>query len=187
MELSYTISKAEYLRAYKLYRKHSLRSWIMRLFWFWCFLFICLMLLWVIVQRSSNQATIAQHPAVESVAPVPAKTDYAGIAQAVVIAGAWIFVVFILPKMRLSWMYRRDPSMQGQFTVNITSDSISVQNTAGTSSRTGWNVYDYWRERKNVIALVLRSGAFLPLSTASLSEAQRAELRSTLTVALPKK
>jgi hypothetical protein len=71
--------------------------------------------------------------------------------------------------------------------VNITPELISTQNTAGTSSKTGWNIYDYWHEGKGIILLVYHSGAYFLLSLASLSDAQRDELRAILAAAIPKK
>ena len=77
--------------------------------------------------------------------------------------------------------------MRGQFTVNITQDSISTENTAGTTSKSSWNVYDYWCEGKSVIVLMFHSGSYSVLSLAGLSEVQRGELRGILSAALPKR
>jgi len=89
--------------------------------------------------------------------------------------------------MRLRYLYRRDPRMQGQFTVNISRDSISTENTAGTTSTSAWNVYDYWCEGKGVIVLMFNSGTYSVLSLAGLSEPQRGDLRGILSAALPKR
>jgi len=89
--------------------------------------------------------------------------------------------------MGLRGIYRNDPVMQGQFTVNMTPESISTQNTAGTSSRTGWNIYKHWREGKDIILLVFHSGSYFLLSVKDLSEAQRDELRGILVASLPKR
>jgi hypothetical protein len=89
--------------------------------------------------------------------------------------------------MRLQRVYRKDPSMQGQYTVSVTPESVATQNTAGTSSKTGWNIYNYWREGKDVILLVFHSGSYFLLSVRELPDAQRDELRGILTAALPKK
>jgi hypothetical protein len=88
--------------------------------------------------------------------------------------------------MQLRRQYRKDPAMQGQFTINITPESISTHNTAGSSSNTGWNIYDYWREGKGMILIVCQSGVAVPISLAGLSEAQQNELRGILAAALPK-
>lgn len=84
-------------------------------------------------------------------------------------------------------MYERDPTMQGEFTVNVSPQSMTIRNTAGTSFTSGWNVYEYWREGKNVIVLALRSGAYTTLNIAGLSDVQRNELRGILSGALPKR
>ena len=77
--------------------------------------------------------------------------------------------------------------MQGEFAVKITTDSIYTENTAGISSKTGWNIYDSWREGKGLILLVFHSGAYFLISLAALSEVQQNELRGILSSALPKK
>ena len=89
--------------------------------------------------------------------------------------------------MRLRRLYRKDPRMQGQFTVSITPDFISTENTAGTTSKCAWNVYDYWCEGKDVIVLAFHSGSYFILSLAGLSEPQQGELRGILKAALRKK
>jgi len=89
--------------------------------------------------------------------------------------------------MQLRRMYKNDPSMQWQFTVIISPESIQTQNSVGAFSKTGWNIYVYWREGKDVIVLVFRSGTYYLLGSAGLSEARRGELRGILVEALPKK
>lgn len=77
--------------------------------------------------------------------------------------------------------------MQGTFTVSIDPASITVRNTAGTLFQAGWNVFENWREKKEIILLLLRSGSVSVLSLVGLSDYQRNELRSILSAALPKK
>jgi len=112
------------------------------------------------------------------------------IGPAVAIIAAWIF---ILRRMG-PWVptnpdrvYRNDPVMQGEFTVNIAPVGISIRNTAGTSSQSGWNVYEYWREGKDLIVLKSLSPGQLMINVAGLTEIQRQEIRSTLASVLPKK
>jgi hypothetical protein len=52
------------------------------------------------------------------------------------------------------------------------------QNTLGTSSRSGWNIFERWREKKGMIVLIRRSGAFLILNLAGLSEPERNQLHT---------
>ena len=104
-----------------------------------------------------------------------------------VIAGIWILLVGGMIPMRLRRLYRKDPRMQGEFTVSITPEFVSADNTAGTTSKCSWNVYDYWCEGKGVIVLAFHSGSYFILSLAGLAEAQQGELRSILKAALRKK
>ncbi len=188
MEISYRISEAEYLMAVKLWRKGAIRSSRIKSILFWVFIIVCLMLVFGIFQKSHQQPTIPEQPAGEIVGSGNIVGGIiSNVAPLILFAGVWVFLIFKWMPMLQRRRYRKDPAMQGQFTVNITSESISTQNTAGTSSKTGWNIYDYWREGKDIILLVFHSGAYFLISLASLSEPQRDELRGLLATALPKK
>jgi hypothetical protein len=104
-----------------------------------------------------------------------------------VLAGLWIIIVTGLVPMRLKHRYRKDPRMHAKFTVDITPNFIFTHNSAGTTSKSGWNVYDYWSEGKNVIVLMFFSGSYSILSLAGLSELQRGELRGILGASLRKR
>jgi hypothetical protein len=145
------------------------------------------MLLWTIVQRHSQQPVDTPLPVEQVNTGQTAASLVTNVGPFVLICGIWVFIMFGLTPMRSRRSYQKDPSMQGQFTVNITPASISTQNAVGTSSQTGWNIYEYWREGKNVIVLVFLSGTYFILSQAGLSDPQRNELRGILSVALPKK
>ena len=99
----------------------------------------------------------------------------------------WILIVMGLVPLRLRYLYRKDPRMQGQFTIEMTSDFISTNNTAGTFSRSAWNVYECWCESKGIVVLMSHSGAWSVMSLAGLAEGQQNEVRSILTAALPRK
>ncbi len=193
MEFSYKLSEAEYIQASKLGRKASSRS-VFKVVLFWVFILICLMLLWAVVQKSRQRTSdLDQQAAVKSQANGPesrVSVTHAllvNIGPFVLLGGIWVFVLFNLGPIRLRRIYRKDPFVQGECTVNLTSESILVRNTAGTSSQTGWNVYKSWREGNGIIVLVFHSGACFGMSLAGLSNPQRDELRSILAAALPKK
>jgi hypothetical protein len=84
-------------------------------------------------------------------------------------------------------MYWKNPSMQGDFTVDITADGVSSRNTAGTSSTSRWGLYEFWSEEKDLILLTLRNETFSILNIAALSTEQRNELRTMVGAALPQK
>ncbi len=189
MEFSYRISEAEYLNAAKLMLKGSVRfQSIKKSIMFWVAILAFLMFAISVFQFYRNQPSSTERKTVEAVpAEHPLSHLVENVVPAVLIAGAWFFLMFRLQPMLLRRRYRKDPSMQGLFTVNITPESISTENTAGASGRAGWNIYDYWREGKDIILLVFHSGAYLLVSLAGLSDAQQDELRGILTAALPKK
>jgi hypothetical protein len=193
MEFSYTVSHAEFRRAWRLERKASSRSSV-KTAAFWIFIMTCMMLLYRFVQPSRYQAAVSYHLAVsQSSVFEPANriatlsTFSERVGPFLVLAGVWILVVGGLVPLRLHYMYRKDPRMLGQFTVNITRDSITTETSVVTFSKSAWNVYDYWCEEKGVIVLMLHSGAYSILSLAGLSEPQRDELRAILSAALPKR
>lgn len=189
MEFSYRISEAEYGRAFRLRSRPSGQSTSVRTLAFWVFIMICLMTLWMIVQRTANQ-----HGAAPAITAPVTHSAHAGAASLVrnflpffVLLGAWIFLLRRLGPAAVRRRYRKDPTMQGEFTVNITPQSITTRNTAGTSTQSGWNLYEFWREDKDIVILVMISGDYFTLSLAGLSEPQRGELRGILAQALPKK
>jgi hypothetical protein len=191
MEFSYKISEAEYRQAWKL-RKRTIFSRVQRgisLFVAsWVVLFLCLIMLWLVVQATAPPTAVTQHPQQHPVSFVHILGALVlNIGPFLAIMGMWVFIVLGLPPLRLRRSYQRDPTMHGRFTVNITPQSISTQNTAGISSQTGWHIYEYWREGTDVIVLVFRSGTYFILGLSDLADLQRSELRGILTAALPKK
>jgi hypothetical protein len=158
---------------------------------FWIFVVFCLMMVWAVVQMGSHRQrpVTAQPAATQQSTGKLVHNDNLGLALLinvvpfVILGVCWFFLFGILMRRQ----YERDPMMQEQFTVNLTSTTVSVQNTAGTSSQSGWNVYEYWSERSGLIVLVSRSNTCLILSLAGLPEGQREELRGILTAALPRK
>jgi hypothetical protein len=93
----------------------------------------------------------------------------------------------MLPGRRLRKIYRNDPAMQGRYTVEITPDGIAMENTAGATGRSGWNLYEYWTEGKDLIVLGLRSQAYVPIPLSELALQQREELRGLLSSVLSRK
>jgi hypothetical protein len=193
MEFSFRVSEAEYLMAWKL-RGKSTGSRNMTRIVFWAFILVCLVLLWVVVQRKSSSPLRTEEPAAtQRPAPALQSSDttvhalLVNIGPIIVISGFWAFVFTRRGSAAMRRKYRKDPMMQGQFTVEITSESISGRNTAGNSWKNEWNMYASWVESKDLIVLMYFTGAYFVLSIAGLSDAQRSELRGILAAALPKK
>lgn len=198
MEFTYRISEADYLAAAKLRRGAVRTKSVGKTVVFWVFILICLMVLWAVIQRSKNQSTTSS--------PVPAQTasDSSDSASAprranpanvslynfgpfVLIVAIWGFLLYQQGPSRIRKLYRRDPQMQGEILVKITPESFWSSNSAGSTSQQGWNIYKRWIESGNLILLVMRSQSYVILNVAGLSEMQRAELRSILSTALPRK
>ncbi|HZL50851.1 MAG TPA: YcxB family protein, partial [Terracidiphilus sp.] len=183
----------EFRRSWRLARKAPSRSSV-KTGAFWIFIMTGMMLLYRYVQPSNHQSAGAYHLVFSRSSFVAAANRVASLSTFservgpfLVLAGVWVLVVGGLVPLRLHYMYRKDPRMLGQFSVNITRDSITTETSMGTLSKSSWNVYDYWSEEKGVIILIFHSGAYSIVSLAGLSEAQRDELRAILSAAIPKR
>ncbi len=192
MEFSFKISESEFRQAWRVERRASSRS-SFKTAAFWMLIMIGLLLIYRAMTSRPQAGTPSQHLISQAsiVRPVGDADTPGGLLERVgpilVLAGLWILIVTGLVPMRLHYLYKRDPRMQGQFTINITQDSICAENTAGTTSKCSWNVFDYWSEGKNIIVLMFHSGSYSILSLAGLSEPQRGELRGILSAVLKKK
>ena len=193
MEFSYRISEAEYLKAWKLRTKAS-GSRATKTIMFWVFIMVCLFMLWAIVQRQAQVPAHAQQPVVSSQtvgaaqnAPFPLRAILINIGPFIIILAVWGVLLTKLGPRSVLQMYRKDPTMQGEFTVSVTSESIASQNTAGASWKAAWNIFAFWKEGKDIIVLFYHTGAYAVLNLAGLFEMQRSELRGILSTALPKR
>jgi hypothetical protein len=184
MEFSYWVSEAEYAQAWKAARSGSYRL-IRFLTWFmlsWLSVFLVVILLWVFAYYTSPQLPVQHlHSSASASGTVGVMLPF------LLVLCVWIFVLVGFTPMHIRRRYRKDPTMQGQFTVSITPDSISTSNTVGASSQSGWNVYRGWGEGKGVIVLLSHPGTYFILSLAGLTEPQRLELRAIVCGALPRK
>lgn len=182
MKFSYKVTEAEYLQAWRLGGKpRSAFQYVRFWFLFWFSVMVGLILLWSIV--AATTPAISAKPGTHfSIVRV----ILLGLLF-VAIWFCWIYLEFFFPKARMRRQFRKDPLMKGEFTVNVTPGSIFTQNSAGSSSQTGWDVYTHWRQRKRVIILAHQSGSFFTISIDMLPEKQRETLRDTLTLVLPQK
>ena len=190
MEFTFRVSEADYLRSWKL-RLNPRGSRTLKTVMFWVFILACLLLLWRVVERGASTTSGTGEPGTTQKLEAPPQNSgttahalLVNVGPFIVLVAVWVFMIRRLGPTGVRRMYRKDPLMQGQYTVNITPESISTQNSAGTSTKSTWNVFASWHEGKDVILLLYYTGAYFILS---LSEGQRTELRGILTTALPKK
>jgi hypothetical protein len=190
MEFSFKVSEAEFLMAARLERKKASRS-SLKTAAFWVLVMLGMMFLCIAVQPSRHQPSVTAQPAILQSSGLTVVNHDVTMSQRVgpflVLGGVWVLIIAVLMPIRLRFLYRKDPRMQGEFTIRLSVDSISTENTAGTLSLSAWSIYEYWCEDKGVIVLMFRSGAYSILSLAGLSGAEQNELRSILSAALPKK
>jgi hypothetical protein len=197
VEFSYKISEAEYIQAAAL-RMKTPRVKSFKAVMFWIFILVCLVLLWRVVEKNENhmrdQTSAAQSETADLgtsdarvVEPSKTRALLVNVGPFFVLIAVWLFLLYRLMPKGLKRAYRSDPMMQGEFTVKITPDSFESANTSGSSTRTAWNNYQYWREGKNVIILVNFAGTYFILGLANLAELQRTELRGILGAVLPQR
>ena len=192
MEFTYKVSEEDYWRAWRLRLKPP-RTRVLRTVVFWAFILICLLVLWRVVELNAPITAGAGEPATTQQPEAPTQGSGTTAHSLLVNVGPFIVLIgFWALMLRFGqWaprrIYRKDPLMQGQYTVTITPESISTQNTAGTSTKRTWNIFASWREGKDVIVLIYYTGAYFILSVGGLSEGMRSELRGILTAAVPKK
>ena len=187
MEFSYRISEEDYLKAFNPKFMGRTKS-VVKTILFWIIILACLMVLVTWPQHSPQRAPAVRPPAVHSVSSGHNAWDYIeGFGQLLLAVVTLVLLPVLTPKLQRR-RYRKDPGMQGQFTVNITLESISVQNSTGTFHRSGWEPYRVWYETKGVMVLFSRPAAHsMIVNLAGLSESQRDELRGILSEAIPKK
>lgn len=193
MEFSYKVTEEEFKAAWRLKRKASSRS-SFKTAVFWILLMLGLLMFYRSLEIKNNQPEITVGKlATQSIFvntanfTPPSQESIADAGPFIVLSGVWTLIVSVLIPMRLRLLYQRDPRMQGQFTVNVTKDYVTTENSAGTESKTSWNVYNYWCENKGIIVLMFHSGAYSILSLAMLSGAQKKELREILSASLKRK
>jgi hypothetical protein len=182
MEISYKISEKEFSEAWALQNAANTRSRMLKTVLFWVFILICLMLLWSVVQHVAP----AQSPAHTGQAAHSTRGGGSWI-PFIGLAAVW-FVLIRQARVTVSrCFYRNNPVLQGELTVDITPQSISMRNSDGANGQWNWSLYQYWRENKDIIVLAQRLGGFLPVNLAGLPDLQRNEFRAILGQALPKK
>jgi hypothetical protein len=199
MEFSYTISEAEYLQAGRVSKKASGRAVLAAKLIFWFLVLAFLIAGWGLTlsdphvvtishgadgydyattdwSRSSHPFARASHTLMVNFGPI-----------AIFLMSAAGVYAFRGPVYRLRRAYRKNPVMNGKFTVFVTPESFSGRNSAGTSWQDNWTLFESWREGSGLILLNLRNGPYYILNLAGLSDPQRTELRSILADALPQK
>ncbi|HEY2861839.1 MAG TPA: hypothetical protein VGJ21_25795 [Terracidiphilus sp.] len=164
---------------------------------FWVFILICLMLLWVAVTRINDRTSEASPSSVaqsdqDSHTPAAIGTSRSSpllgnVAPFAIMLGVWAVAIFWMVPWSLRRVYRKDPVLQGVYTIDVTTNQLSIDNTAGISSQVQWRVYESWHEKNGVIVIRYKSGWFFIISLLRASDPQRAELRKILSEALPKK
>jgi len=178
MELSFKVSEAQYLRAWKLRNKSRSMPRGKQI------------ALWTFIAAVVSGVTIGVVYFWQHVAPAPVKPALSGIAilgnslPLIALVGTWVSLAVGFGAMNARRQYRHDPSMQAEFTANLTDESIIFQSTAGVSLKSGWNIYESWCEGKDVAILILCSGTYLILGLSGVTDAQREELRNILNRAL---
>jgi hypothetical protein len=200
MEFSYRISEADYLAAAKMRRKAMSKS-PFKMVVFWVFVVLCLFVIWSVISSAKLETVSSSHAQGHTVSDSANSADstppsgtapglfynMGPLVVTVVVLSFFVYYYSYYNSAGPRRLYRKDPQMHGEITVNITPESFSSRSTAGATSTINWNLYERWIEKDNLILVAMYSRLFVILNIAGLSEAQRAELRGILSTALPKK
>jgi hypothetical protein len=178
MEITCKVTEADFLAAWRLACGRGKLHQLACLISYWFLLFFFLFGLSAAVHANSTDGPdVGAGPNITS--------NPLGLA---LLAALWVFIVIgYYVSRRMRSLYRKNPAMQGQVTFDIAPHQLSVESTAGFSSRSEWHIVECWREGGGIIVLVYFSKAYHIVSLAGLAEAQRQELRAILTAALPKR
>ncbi len=199
MKFSYGISEADYLKAWKVRSKVNSGPKVVKVVMFWVFILVALLVLWMVVQKNAHsaapQTTTDDVASVDdsssTLSPLAPKSKVnqlvINVGPFVLIAGLWIWMLARMGPAKMRKFYRSDPGMKGRYTVEVMPEFIAIENTAGFSSRSSWNIYECWIESKDLVILVMRSQAHFIVGLSELSQGQRDELRTILSTALAKK
>ena len=201
MEFSYRISEAQYARAFKLRIKHLRKHRrVLNAALFWMVIIVILLTLWSFEQKQSSQSENARDAAAanydsastegkdasEHRASTPQDIALDLLPFAAIVALLIVGKFWWMPR-QIRKIYRKDPSMQGEFTVQITPQTYFCRSSAGTTLEAGWDVFDFWIDDRDLVLLVYKSGMSVPLNTSNLGQTEQSELRSTLSAVLPKR
>ena len=184
MEFSYRISEGDHLAAWNLVLKNNFRSKDSRTIAIWVVINVVLLAVWFVVNRRPI-------PVQELESSSSYASSYSLLTSILSVIGLVTLgrILYRLKKRPaiLREVFQKNPLMQGEFTVNITADGVSYQNTAGSSSSSRWEIYESWSEDNDLIVLNLRNESFFILSVKALSAARMRDLQEILSAALPQK
>jgi hypothetical protein len=192
MEFTYRISEADHLAAARL-RRGSMGMGRFRVLMAWVWLIVCVLVLWWadIATNPASRVQTVDDSGVAVYGPPARPTLLSLLRPAPVFLLLWSSVPWLIlyykgtPRLRKE--YWKDPAMQGETTVNVTPESISMHHSIGATSQLAWKLFEHWVERDNLILLVLHPQRYVVLCIGGLSDEQRAELHAILSAALPRR
>jgi hypothetical protein len=201
VEFSYRISEADYRRAYDLYRKKaSLICRIPSKLILVVVVVLALVPTYSIIQRHTQQAQSASTETTirETNEARPPDAGAAltsnqlaslleNVGPFLLLVAVWIFVVFFWLPGLVGKTYRKNPLMQGEYTLSLTPDCLVVANTAGLDSRLAWPIFSKWIIKENIVILIYKSGSYLIVNLAGLDPAEQIQFRSILAESIPGK
>ncbi|HWA94902.1 MAG TPA: hypothetical protein VG844_09900 [Terracidiphilus sp.] len=188
------------MRAAKLRRKDMTGQWkIVKRIAFWLMVIVVLLALWSAVKGTGNQSddksaqTTSNYDSSnpngdETSAPQTSigKALSTNLLPFLVIAGVWVWIFFWRIPQRTRDLYRKNPAIHGEITVNITPESF-ISSAAGSKSEIKWEMFDHWLDGGDFLLLVYKSTTSSIVNISGLTPSQCAQLRSILANALPQR
>jgi hypothetical protein len=184
MNFNFQVSEQDFREAQRVYGKYTLRRDRGKII-LWASILLVLLLLWVFMQQGS----VDFEPLVRNLREngwhlLLGHGHLLPLTVGVIVGLVWLFVA---SQRQARKNFSKSPTSQGEFAISLTPEDLTVSNSAGTSSKDSWNLFELWLEGKNVIVLVSRSGNQFVISVRMASAEQRSELCSLLANVLPKR
>jgi hypothetical protein len=155
----------DYLEAHRLHRKGSIwRQWE-RVVGF-LFLFICIGAGLLIV--------------------LPTPRLYRTALPLLGLAVFWVLLLFVFPRMRIQYVFKRNPYLNQESTVEVSEEGILTENPNMRSQR-NWNMFIRWAENERLFMVYSAPNQFLLLPKRSLAAGEADQLRDLLGRKLPGK
>jgi hypothetical protein len=103
-----------------------------------------------------------------------------------VLAVFWALLLFVLPRMRIQYVFKRNPYLNQESTLEVSEDGILIENPNMQSQR-NWNMFIQWAENDRMFMVYSASNQFLLMLKRDFAPGEADQLRELLRRKLPGK
>jgi hypothetical protein len=98
----------------------------------------------------------------------------------------WALLLFVFPRMRIQYVFKRNPHLNQESTIEVSEDGILNENP-NMRSRRNWKMFISWAENNRIFMIYSAPNQFLMLPKRSLAVGEADQLRDLLRRKLPGK